>query len=86
MRREGGAPDYSERPQRGLQVQGLPDWQPQPQVDGAAAGVRQPQVQDGPGQDGQVQRAVSVFMRNLRGMRTGRGPWCKVWETPEPES
>jgi hypothetical protein len=34
--------------QRGPQPQGLPDWQPQPQVAGGAAGVRQPQLQDAP--------------------------------------
>ena len=48
--------------QDGLQVHGAADWQPQPQVDGVAAGVRQPQVQDSPMQGLQEQGAVSVFM------------------------
>jgi hypothetical protein len=44
------------------QRQGAPCWQPQPQVDAAAAGVWQPQVQAAPTQELQVQGEVSVFM------------------------
>lgn len=48
--------------QRGVQVHGLADWQPHPQVEAAAAGVRQPQVQEAPGQDLQAQEDFSVFI------------------------
>ena len=48
--------------QRGAQVHGLPDWQPQPHVEAAAVGVRQPQVQEAPGQGLQVQEDFSVFI------------------------
>lgn len=60
----GPEPDFLSGPllQRGPQVQGWPDWHPQPQVDGAAAGVLQPQVQDAPGQGLQAQGDCSVFM------------------------
>ncbi|GAB6194797.1 hypothetical protein PAGU2595_000960 [Lysobacter xanthus] len=52
--------------QRGLQVQGRADWQPQVQVEGVAAGVRQPQVQDAPGHGLQAQDGVaSVFIWRL---------------------
>ena len=44
------------------QLQGAPCWQPQTQVDGAAAWVWQPQVQAAPGQDLQEQDLESVFM------------------------
>lgn len=68
-------------------MQGLPDWQPQPQVDGAAAGVRQPQVQDGPGQDAQVQAAgVSVFIVDLLGDAGQGDPWREFWKTVPRES
>jgi hypothetical protein len=55
--------------QRGLQVHGLADWQPQPQVDGVAAGVRQPQVQDAPMQGLQAQGDFSVFIWRVPGRR-----------------
>ena len=58
--------------QRGPHSQGLPDWQPQPQVDGVAAGVRQPQVQDAPTQGLHGQLDFSVFM-------TGSGEVMGVW-------
>ena len=49
--------------QRGVQVHGLADWQPQPQVEAATAGVRQPQqVQEAPGQGLQAQEDFSVFI------------------------
>jgi len=52
--------------QRGPHSQGLPDWQPQAQVAGVAAWVRQPQVQDAPTQGLHAQRDVSMFMARLR--------------------
>lgn len=68
------------------QLQGLPDWQPQGQGEGLAAGVRQPQVQVAPGQEWQVQGVVCSFMGVSVGTRTGYGPRREFWETHDPES
>lgn len=48
--------------QRGPQVHGWVDWQPQPHADGVTAGVRQPQVQEAPVQGLQPQGEFSVFI------------------------
>lgn len=66
--------------QRVPQLQGAPCWQPQPHLDGVAAGVWQPQVQAAPGQFLQEQDFDSVFMAMvLWSVQAGIGLWDKVW-------